>query len=167
MTLFSQLKKQLKDLQNPRTLHDLHNLAGHAAHELVMEGFARETDPYGAHWAPTTRPNPILQDTLALRGGIRVKADSRAVVIRTTGKANKYAHFHQFGTRGRARGVDKRGRFRSDRSTNRLKRSAAIRFVPGLPARKFLPDEGRMPVGWAVRFQADFRRYFREKYGGS
>lgn len=166
MSLLKGLKRQLRDLQNPRTLHDLHNLAGRATHDLVMDGFDRTTDPYGVPWAPTKRRNPILQDTLALRSGIRWKADSRGLVIRTTGKANKYAAFHQDGTRGRTRAVSKRGRFRSDRSTQRLKTKVTIRFVPGLPARKFLPDEGRMPPGYALRLQNDFRAYFRQRYGG-
>lgn len=166
MSLFKGLQRQLADLQNPRTLHDLHNLAGRAVHEQVLQGFARERDPGGSPWAPTKRRNKILQDTLALRDGIRWKADSRGVIIRTTGAANRYAAFHQHGTRGRSRGVNRRGQFRSDRSTARLKTKVAIRFVPGLPARPFLPDQGVIPAGYAVAIQNEFRTYFRQRYGG-
>lgn len=96
---FDRLLRQLRDLQNPQTLHDLHNIAGHATHELVLEGFRREADPYGVPWRPTRRPNPILQDTFALRNGIVWRADSRGVLVQTTGQANAYAAYHQRGTR--------------------------------------------------------------------
>lgn len=167
MTLFRDLKRQLRDLESPRTMQDLHNIAGRAASELVAQGFAQARDPDGVPWAPTKRRNPILVDSKALRDGIRWKADSRGLVIRTTGKANEYAAFHQDGTRGRTRALDKRGRFRSDRSTNRLKRSVRIVYIPGLPARKFLPREGAIPAAWAARIENDFRTYFRQRYGGS
>lgn len=167
VTLFKGLKKQLADLQKPQTLHDLHNLAGRATHELVHEGFRRETDPYGVPWQATTRPNPVLRDTGALEDGIKWKADSRGLVFRTTGKANDYAAYHQHGTRPSTRARGKGGRFRSKKSTGKLKRAAVgITYIPGLPARKFLPDEGRMPAAYAARLQNDFRTYFRQKYGG-
>ncbi|MFC5846733.1 phage virion morphogenesis protein [Deinococcus petrolearius] len=145
MSLLWQLKRQLRDLENPRTLHDLHNIAGRATHEYVMDGFAREQDPYGRPWAPTKRQNPILQDTLALRDGIRWKADSRGVVIQTTGRANAYAAFHQHGTRASGRGG--RG--------------------AGLPARRFLPEPGELPPQLAARLQNDFRAHLRQRYGAS
>lgn len=166
MSLLKGLKKQLRDLQSPRTLHDLHNLAGAAVHDLVMQGFDRSADPYGVPWQPTKQKNRILVDTSALKSGIQWKADRRGLVIRTTGKANKYAVYHQGGTQGRARAVNRRGRFRSDRSTQRLKTKVAIRFVPGLPARQFLPDEGRLPPAYETRIRNDFRTYFRQRYGG-
>lgn len=84
-------------------LHDLHNIAGHETHELILEGFRRESDPYGVPWRPTRRSNPILQDTLALRDGITWRADSRGVELHTSGRANDYAAFHQRGTRKMAR----------------------------------------------------------------
>ena len=99
MTLFKDLKRQLRDLQNPQTLHDLHNIAGHATHELVLEGFRFERDPYGVPWQPTRRRNPILQDTFALRNGIVWRADSRGVTVQTSGRANAYAAYPQRGTR--------------------------------------------------------------------
>lgn len=167
MTLFKDLKRQLADLQQPRTLHDLHNLAGRATDELVREGFRRETDPYGVPWAPTKRSNPVLHDTGALEDGIRWKADSRALIFRTTGKANEYAAYHQYGTRASTRARGKGGRFRSKKGTAKLKRAAVgITYIPGLPARKFLPDEGRMPAGYEVRIRNEFRTYFRQRYGG-
>lgn len=98
-SLFKGLKRQLDGLQNPQTLHDLHNIAGRATHELVLQGFQREASPDGSPWAPTRRRNPILQDTLALRDGIQWKADSRGLVIQTSGRANRYAAYHQRGTR--------------------------------------------------------------------
>lgn len=167
MTPLSPLRRQLRDLKSPRTLHDLHNLAGRQVAAQVAEGFRRERDPEGSPWAPTKRKNKILHDTGALEGGIRWKADSRAVVIRTTGAANRYAAFHQYGTRGRSRAVNRRGRFRSDASTKRLKTKVSIRYVPGLPARKFLPDEGVIPPIYARAIENDFRTYFRQRYGGT
>lgn len=165
MSLFKGLKRQLADLQSPRTLHDLHNIAGRAIHAQVMQGFARERDPDGSPWAPTKRRNKILQDTLALRDGIRWKADSRGVLIRTTGAANRYAAFHQKGTRARRQSVKRGGRFiRNSRGAKR-KTDRAVQ-IPGLPARKFLPDQGIIPAGYALAIQNDFRVYFRQRYGG-
>lgn len=166
MSLFAQFKRQLRDLQSPRTLHELHNIAGAATHEYVMDGFARQQDPYGRPWAPTKRQNPILQDSLALRDGIKWKADSRGVVIQTTGKANKYAAYHQHGTRPSTRYQRKNGRFLSAKRASKSKRMVYLVSIPGLPARPFLPEQGIMPPQLAVKIENDFRQYFRSRYGG-
>ena len=165
MTLFKDLKRQLAEIQKPRTLHDLHNIAGRATHQLVMDGFRREASPYGSPWAPTKRRNPILQDTLALRDGIKWKADSRGLVIRTSGKANAYAAYHQRGTGDRVQPVNRRGRFRSRKSTARLKASVGLRHIPGLPARPFLPDEGQIPPAYEARLRNEFSRYLKQRFG--
>lgn len=165
MTVLRDLRRQLATLQKPQTLHDLHNIAGRAAHDLVMQGFAQARDPYGKPWAPTKRSNPILVDSKALRDGITWKADSRGVVMRTTGAANKYAAFHQDGTRSFLLPVNRRGRFRSRRSTARLKRSVTVRRIPALPARKFLPDGPTIPPAWEPRLRHDFEAYLTAKFG--
>lgn len=168
MTVTSQLKRlkrQLEDLQKPRTLHDLHNLAGRDTFDLVMEGFQQETDPYGRAWKPTKRRNPILQDKLNLRDGIKWKADGRRIEIKTTGPANEYAAYHQNGTQARTQPVKKNGQFRSRRSTSRLKTSVRIVHIPALPARKFFPDEGTLPPAYEARIRNTFEQYLRQKFG--
>lgn len=163
--VLTSMRRQLEELQKPRTLHELHNRAGRVASDLVRDGFRQARSPEGKPWEPTTRRNPILVDTKALRDNIRWKADSRGLVIQTTGRANRYADFHMTGTRGRTRALDKRGRFRSDRSTNRLKRSASIRYVRGLPARPFLPTGTTIPRTWEPQLRRAFERYLTERFG--
>lgn len=136
MSTFADLRRQLRDLQDPRTLHELHNIAGAAVHELILDGFAHETDPYGVPWQATRRPNRILQDTLALRNGIRWKADSRAVVVSTSGRANAYAAFHQRGTR----------------------RLPERKFMPD--------ESQPIPPAYEARLRNEFETYFRQRYGG-
>ena len=103
MTTLKLLERQLQALTNPQVLHDLHNLAGRDIAELVQAGFAGEHDPNGDPWLPSKAAQregrKTLRKTGALQDGIRWKADSRAVIIQTTGKANAYAAYHQYGTR--------------------------------------------------------------------
>jgi phage gpG-like protein len=102
VTRFGQFRGQLYDLSSAQTRHDLYNLAGRDVAALVQKGFATEHDPYGVPWRPSAAAKregrKTLRKTGALQDGIRWMADSRKMVIKTTGKANKYAAFHQFGT---------------------------------------------------------------------
>jgi hypothetical protein len=65
--------------------------------QLVDEGFAERRDPYGEPWAPTKRPNPILEKTGEMRNGWSLaRVDGRGFsMVNATG----YAPFQQYGTR--------------------------------------------------------------------
>lgn len=103
MNSFQQLRRQLATLSNPQTLHDLHNLAGRDIAQLVQEGFAGQHAPDGDPWLPSKAAlragRKTLRDTGNLQDKIQWRADSRAVIIQTTGPANAYASFHQKGTK--------------------------------------------------------------------
>ncbi|MCD0156016.1 phage virion morphogenesis protein [Deinococcus sp. 6GRE01] len=132
------ITRQLQALADPRTLHDLYNVAGAEVYAQVQDGFTAETDPYGRGWVPSraaTRQNRrTLRETGALQDGIRWKADSRGIVLGTSGPANEYATYHQRGTRR-------------------------------LPKRQFLPEPGQMPRPYEVRISRAFNRYFTERFG--
>ncbi|GGR00275.1 phage virion morphogenesis protein [Deinococcus ruber] len=168
MSSLRQLRRQLAALTDPRTLHDLHNLAGRDIAGLVQAGFVGEHDPNGDPWlrskAAKREGRKTLRDTGALQDGIRWKADSRAVVIFTTGKANRYAAVHQYGSRGRAQPRRSNGRFRSRKSTAKLKRSVSLTYLSGLPKRQFLP-EGEIPLPYERKLSDTFRAYFKERFG--
>ena len=70
---------------------------GAEAIELVAEGFKKESDPYGKHWAPLkARVGRILQDTGRLRSSFTFHVlGSTSVKI---GPGVGYATFHQSGT---------------------------------------------------------------------
>lgn len=85
------------------TRQDLYNLAGREVYALVQDGFTAESDPYGRGWKPSAAASRegrrTLRETGALQDGIKWKADSRGLILSTTGNANRYATFHQSGTR--------------------------------------------------------------------
>ncbi len=170
MSSLGDLKRKLRSLSDPRTLHELNNLVGRDIAELVQEGFAGQHDPNGNPWLPSKAAQregrKTLRDTGDLQDGIRWLADSRGVVIRTTGRANRYAAFHQYGTRASTRAVGRGGRFRSKKSTARLRTSVGIRYLSGLPARPFLP-EGEIPLPYERKLTVTFRQYFAERFGSS
>lgn len=103
MTGVSSWQGQLQGLFNGQTRQDLYNLAGRDVAELVQTGFSEEHDPNGDPWQPSKAAQregrKTLRKTGALQDGIRWKADSRGLVIQTTGSANAYAAYHQAGTR--------------------------------------------------------------------
>ena len=103
MTGVSSWQGQLQGLFNGQTRQDLYNLAGRDVAELVQTGFSEEHDPNGDPWQPSRAAQregrKTLRKTGALQDGIRWKADSRRLVIQTTGSANAYAAYHQGGTR--------------------------------------------------------------------
>lgn len=135
---FSALRRQLRDLTSPQTMHDLHNLAGREVAGLIDEGFAREQDPDGLPWLPSKAARregrKTLRDTGRLQDGIRWRADSRGVVVHTTGAANEYAGYHQRGT-------------------------------TRMPRRRFMPEPGALPLPYEARIGNVFRGYLRARYG--
>lgn len=165
--LFASVNAKLKWLQRPQTRHDLHNLAGRAIHREVMRGFEQEMDPHGVRWIPSKRAQVqgrrTLRDTGALQDGIRWRADSRQVEIKTTGRANRYARFHQDGAAGSTRFAQKDGRFISAKAAARRK-FVYLTDIPGLPARPFMP-EGELPRRFRVAMENDFRTYIAERWG--
>ncbi|THF70499.1 hypothetical protein E7T06_07280 [Deinococcus sp. Arct2-2] len=137
MNGFAALQRRLASLSDPRTLAELHNLAGRDVAELVDAGFAGEHDPNGDPWLPSRAAQKEGRKTLRkignLQDGIQWKADSRGVVFQTTGKANRYARYHQDGTRR-------------------------------MPQRQFLP-EGEIPLPYERKLVATFRDYFQSRFG--
>lgn len=64
--------------------------------QLVQAGFASQSDPYGAAWAPLkVRDGMILQDTGRLRGSVTSSSGNNEVRLRVTAA---YGAFHQRGT---------------------------------------------------------------------
>ena len=64
---------------------------------LIDEGFAQQRDPYGDAWKPTKQPNPILEETGAMRRGWSVLGISSSGF--RVGNTTEYAAYHQGGTR--------------------------------------------------------------------
>lgn len=103
LTGMDRLQQQLRDLAAPQTLHDLHNLAGREVFEQLQADFTAQVDPDGVHWIPSRAAQRegrrTLRDKGALQDGIIWRADSRGLIVKTSGRANNYAAFHQGGTR--------------------------------------------------------------------
>lgn len=139
LTGMDRLQRQLRDLADPQTLHDLHNLAGREVYEQIQLDFSAQRDPDGVYWQPSRAAQRerrrTLRDTGALQDGITWMADSRGVIIKTTGRANRYATFHKRGTRR-------------------------------MPRRRFMPDAGKLPARYEPRLLNVFADYFRSRYGG-
>jgi len=97
-----QIRERIRWLGLTSTRAAMYNLAGRKIDELIQAGFDREVSPKGQRWrqsAAAARENrKTLHDTGALQTGIRWKADSRRVEVKTTGAASRYAGYQQRGT---------------------------------------------------------------------
>ncbi len=137
MSSLGDLRRKLRTLSDPRTLHELYNIAGAEVYGLVQQGFALEQDPDGDPWKPSRaaqRENrKTLRDTGRLQDGITWKADSRGLIVTTTGKANAYARYVQKGTRYSV-------------------------------ARKFMP-ENALPKQYQDALRTAFSAYFQSRFG--
>lgn len=137
MSSLGDLKRKLRSLSDPRTLHELYNIAGVVVYGLVQQGFALQQNPDGDPWKPSkaaVRENrKTLRKTGNLQDGITWKADSRGLVVTTTGKANAYASYIQRGTRL-------------------------------MVARKFMPEDA-LPRQYQESLRTAFSAYFQSRFG--
>lgn len=137
----ARLRRALRDLGSEQMLHDLSNLAGQAIVQQVQVGFDTESDPYGVPWRPSRaaqrEERKTLTDTRALRDGIVWLADSRGVIVKTSGRARAigYDRFNQYGTRRTVK-------------------------------RQYLPQDD-LPPRFEKAITASFRVYLHAKYGFS
>lgn len=95
---FAKLQKLSRDLKKlGYGFNELNQNLAEEAIDLIKEGFATETDPYGKPWAGLKyRSGKILQDTGRLRSSFKVAGVTRRG-FRVNASAN-YAAFHQEGT---------------------------------------------------------------------
>jgi len=92
-----ELIKKFEALSDGRILLDLSANLGETAVDLVKDGFARQSDPYHAPWAPLKkRQGMILQDTARLKNSffaLPPRPDRFGFFTNV-----RYAVFHQKGT---------------------------------------------------------------------
>lgn len=121
------------------------NLAEEAVN-LVREGFATETDPYGKTW-----PKPLLRNGQALSDTGRLRNSWHATSVTRRGfrvaPSVTYAVFHQDGT-----GIyGPKGRKIEPTKAKALKLGKSglyAKSVKGAPQRKMVPDDGKLPDSW-------------------
>lgn len=120
--------------------------------ELIREGFATSTDPYGKSWPGLKiRNGQPLRDT----GGLQSSWHrSHVTADRFTVAASKdYAIYHQRGT----------GIYGPKRRRIKPVTARALRFpgpsgyifassVAGVPRRRMVPERGRLPSRWRERY---------------
>jgi hypothetical protein len=141
-------------------MRELSNLLAEEAVELIAEGFEKETDPYGKAWAKKRFPDGrqvLVGRTARLRRGWHKKN------VTATGfsvaPSVDYAKYHQRG-----------------RGPVHAQPGKSLRFMVGgravfrksvgpAPARKMIPDRGRLPSAWRRALIATARDYFKDKFG--
>lgn len=162
LTSLTGLESFLRVLSRSSTVHDLNNRAGKAMVEEVNRGFVQERAPDGTPWIPSRAAQREGRKTLhksgRLQNSITWLADTRGVILKTTGAANKYADIHQYGgTRVNHHGAS--GRF--------ARRSKSVRTSSSsIPARPFLPGTN-LPPSYKKAINKDVIRYMRERFGFS
>lgn len=105
---------------------------------LVDEGFARGISPAGAAWAPLqVRAGQPLRDTRRLQSSLAPVDTGRGFRISTN---VSYAAVHQYGATIRAKG--KHGLY-----SPKLKAHFGKKVK--IPARPFLPRDGKLPSRWS------------------
>lgn len=160
---FVALERWARKVEKAGSTAGLQNLASNLceeALELVAEGFERETDPYGKAWAKKRFPDGrqvLVGSTARLRRGWHRKSVTASSF--TIAPSVKYARYAQHG-----------------RGPVRAKSGKALRFMAGgkavyrravgpAPARKMVPDRGRLPDRWRKALLLVARRYFKETFG--
>jgi len=91
------LIRKLTEVGDGRILTLIRQNLAEEAVDLVKQGFERESEPFGAPWAPLKRrTGKILQDTGRLKNSFtpRATADGFRIVTNVA-----YAQYHQRGTR--------------------------------------------------------------------
>lgn len=88
-------RARLRRLESDGWRDELYERIGKRLHELVQEGWQKRADPYGNAWAPTQQPNPILEDSGAMRASTGYTVDSHGITLTV---ADFKAAFHQHGT---------------------------------------------------------------------
>jgi hypothetical protein len=160
---FASLERWARKVEKAGSTAGLQSLAANLceeAIELVAEGFERETDPYGKAWARKRFPDGrqvLVGNTARLRRGWHRKSVSSGGF--TIAPSVKYARYAQHG-----------------RGPVRAKPGKALRFMVGgkavfrksvgpAPARKMVPDRGRLPDRWRKSLLIVARSYFKGTFG--
>lgn len=89
-------QKRLVALSKGAWREPLYDRIGKRLHELVEKGWETRTDPYGQGWKPTQQPNPILEETAAMRGKVAHEVVSNGITLKVD---DWKAAFHQYGTK--------------------------------------------------------------------
>ena len=89
------LRDNLQYIASDAGKEDLYTRIGDKISDLIQQEWDTESDPFGASWAPTTRPNPILEDTGEMRGSYQYEVTSGGITFLIE---DWKAVFHQYGT---------------------------------------------------------------------
>lgn len=120
--------------------------------ELIREGFATSTDPYGKPWAPLKmRSGQPLRDTGGLQSSWHRRFVTAEGFVVESGKA--YAAYHQGGTG--LHGPKKRPIKPTKAMALRIPGPLGPVFrksVEGAPRRRMVPEKGDVPSKWRKRY---------------
>lgn len=130
-------------------LETLSALLGEETIELIKEGFDEERDPDGRPWKPLVlRKGRILSDTGGLRGSWHRKSTKAGFRVHS---GKQYAVYQHGGT-----GIyGPRGKriYPIRAKALKLGKYGYAKSVAGIPQRKMVPDNGRLPRSWEHRYQ--------------
>lgn len=151
--------KRIGDAGGAAKLKELSENLAEEALELVAEGFEKETDPYGKKWKRKRFPDgrQVLggQTARLRRGWHRKSVTAQGFQIAPAVNYAKYAQ------NGRARITAAPGK------TLRFIVNGKPVFrksVGPAPARKMVPDKGRLPKAWRRALLATAQLYFTETF---
>lgn len=163
---------RVERLGSPEKLKSLTDNLAEEAIDLILDGMARETDPYGKKHAPK-----VFNDGRAVLTGVSSKLRRGWKRTRSDGKGFRvspsavYAKYHQEGTG--IYGPKKRKivpvnakalRFTALGKTKKGNRTIFRRSVKGCPKRMMVPVKGRLPAEWGQAFIETCNDWFEAQF---
>lgn len=125
-----ELAGRMRALASGKTHEKFKRVMGAEALQLVQQGLRSGVDPYGHSWAPLAhRDGQTLLDTGRLRSSFSAQPTAKGFELGTN---VQYAKFHQYGTAGRAGGIQRRfvnarGRLISARKAEKMNARASAK----------------------------------------
>jgi phage gpG-like protein len=148
--------------QVPDALVTLNEQLAEESVELVREGFATSTDPYGEPWEPLVlREGQPLRDTGALQASWHRRSVSKSGF--SIASSRNYAPYHQLGT----------GIYGPRKQPIRPIRTKALKLPGGIylysskgsPPRRMVPETGRpLPERWRKAYVDTAHEVFTELF---
>lgn len=151
--------KRIGEAGGEAKLKELSENLAEEALELVAEGFEKEADPYGKKWkrkrSPDGRQVLVGKTARLRRGWHRKSVTAQGFQI---APAVNYAKYHQNGRGPITAAPGKMLRFQVGGQT------VFRKSVGPAPARKMVPDRGRLPSAWRRSLLAVARTFFTETF---
>jgi len=122
---------------------DISEVLANTTVDLALDGFDRETDPYGRKWKATARGGEILSDSGELKNSIKVKSFSASKFV--IDASVHYASTHQLGLKIKHPSRPSKAKGRKGKKTKK--------YTVKMPVRRFFMVPGQMSSAWLAEYK--------------